>query len=180
MQQQTARPNAQMPSGLPPAGCRSAGTGDLLPDITLPTPSGEHVTLGHYSALRNLVVVLLGANAVDESVAHLLTTLTESRAAMIDEETEVLVVQSGERGEWPAASHPFTMVVDEDAAFHRCVGAVDADGKPAPAVFITDRFREIYHVFRPTDTDWPPSGRDILEWLVFMNIQCPECGAPEW
>jgi peroxiredoxin len=168
------------PSGLTPAGCRSAGTGDLLPDTTLPTPHGERVALGQYSALRNLVIVLRGVDAADASVAHLLAAFAASRAAIADEEAEVLVVQSGERSQWSDGPHPFAVLVDEDAAFHRDVGAVDASGDAAPAVFITDRFREIYHVFRPTDADWPPSARDVLDWLVFMNIQCPECGAPEW
>ena len=25
-----------------------------------------------------------------------------------------------------------------------------------------------------------PGAKEILDWLVFINIQCPECGVPEW
>jgi hypothetical protein len=25
-----------------------------------------------------------------------------------------------------------------------------------------------------------PGAKEILNWLVFINIQCPEWGVPEW
>ncbi len=25
-----------------------------------------------------------------------------------------------------------------------------------------------------------PRANEILDWLVFINVQCPECGVPEW
>ena len=44
---------------------------------------------------------------------------------------------------------------------------------------LTDHYREIYGVMRPGEATWPATARDVIEWLVFANIQCPECNAPE-
>lgn len=167
--------------GPTPAGCLSPGTGELLPDVTLTTPSGVPVSLGQYSGRRDLVVALLGAGTAGDVLGRLLDGLARSRAAIDEEEAAVLVVRPADAARMPDdATGAFTVLVDDDAAFHLCVGAVDAAGRAAPALFITDRFREIYHAFRPTDAEWPPSVDEVLSWLVFMNIQCPECGAPEW
>jgi peroxiredoxin len=168
-------------SGPTPAGCSSAGTGQLLPDAALPTSSGGTLSLDWYRGRRNLVVVLLGAGEPGDEVARLLLQLVQVRAALQDEEAEVLVVATGETREpvhGPEAS--FTVLIDPDASFHRCLDAVDAAGNDAPAVIITDRYREIYHVFRPAESPWPPTAEAVVSWLVFMNIQCPECGVPEW
>jgi len=69
-------------SGPTPAGCLSAGRGELLPYVTLATPSGAPVALGQYSGRRNLVVVLLGAGSPGEIVARLLTQLVHARARL--------------------------------------------------------------------------------------------------
>jgi hypothetical protein len=159
----------------------SAGTGELLPYLTLATPSGAPAALGQDSGRRNLVVVLLGAGSPGEIVARLLGQLVQARATLDEEETEVLVVRPDGAGALTdAEAGPFTVLVDDDALFHRRVGAVDESGRASPALFITDRYREIYHAARPGDAQWPTSAEDVVRWLVFMNIQCPECGAPEW
>src|SRR5207302_1056157 len=80
-----------------------------------------------------------------------------------------------QRGRWA-----FPVLVDDGAHIHRNVGATDAAGRPAPAVFVTDRFREIYAAYLSGQGSALPGAKEILEWLVFVNIQCPECGVPEW
>ncbi|HEX5438130.1 MAG TPA: hypothetical protein VFW98_13275, partial [Gemmatimonadaceae bacterium] len=80
-------------SGPTSAGRLSAGTGGLLPDLTLATPSGAPVALGQYSGRRNLVVVLLDAGSPGEIVARLLAPLVHARATLDEEEAEVLVVR---------------------------------------------------------------------------------------
>lgn len=181
MQQREVHSTDQAPSGPTPAGCSSPGTGQLLPDVTLPTPSGSAVSLDRYSGRRNLVVVLLGAVAPGNELSRLLTQLAQTRATIADEEAEVLVVAAGNASELASsAGYPFPILVDRNEAFHRCLSSESAAATIAPAVVITDRYREIYHIFRPTDPEWPPTADQIVSWLVFMNIQCPECGAPEW
>lgn len=139
------------------------------------------MSLDRFGGRRNLVLVLLGAGAPGDAISRLLQQLGQSRTSLADEEAEVLVVAAANAGEMgSAATSPFVMLVDRDEAFHRRLNAVDAAGRIAPAVVITDRYREIYHIFRPTEPAWPPTAEEVVSWLVFMNIQCPECGAPEW
>jgi len=42
------------------------------------------------------------------------------------------------------------------------------------------RFREIFAAYLPGHGLALPGAKEILDWLVFINIQCPECGVPEW
>jgi len=60
------------------------------------------------------------------------------------------------------------------------VGAMDAQGQPATSFYVTDRYREIYATMRPEQPGWPARTDDVLQWLTFINIQCPECSPPEW
>src|SRR5205814_8175599 len=69
---------------------------------------------------------------------------------------------------------------DDGAHTHPSVGATAAGERPAPAVFVTDRFREIFAAYLPGHGSALPGAKAILDWLVFINIQCPECGVPEW
>jgi hypothetical protein len=153
----------------------------LFPDITLPTPDGTSVSLGQYRARRNLVVVLLGAGAPDERVVSLLEELARSRTELDDEAAKLLMIRTGDTDQSPIDELPsLTMLVDGDGAFHRSMGAVDAAGRPSPALYITDLYREIYLAARPGDSTWPENAESVQSWLVFMNIQCPECNVPEW
>jgi hypothetical protein len=153
----------------------------LFPDITLPTPDGTSVSLGQYRGRRNLVVALLGAGAPDKRVVSLLEELARSRAALDDEAAKLLMIRTGDTDQLPIDELPsLTMLVDGDGALHRSLGAVDATGRPSPALYITDLYREIYLAARPGDSTWPENAESVQSWLVFMNIQCPECNVPEW
>jgi hypothetical protein len=153
----------------------------LFPDVTLPTPDGMPVSLGQYRGRRNLVVVLLGVGAPDERVVSLLEGLARSRAALDEEDAKLLVIRTGDTDQSPIDELPsLTVLVDDDGAFHRSLGAVDAAGRPSSALYITDLYREIYLAARPGDSTWPENAESVQSWLVFMNIQCPECNVPEW
>jgi hypothetical protein len=153
----------------------------LFPDVTLPTPSGVPVSLGQYRGRRNLVVALLGAGALDERVVRLLEQLARSGAALDEEDAKLLVIRTGDTDQLPTDELPsLTVLVDDDGAVHRSLGAVDAAGRPSPALYITDLYREIYLAARPGDSTWPENAESVRSWLVFMNIQCPECNVPEW
>jgi hypothetical protein len=71
-------------------------------------------------------------------------------------------------------------LVDEDGRIHRPAGAADKEDHPATAIYITDRFGEVFAVYRAAEGQAIPSVREIVEWLSFINSHCPECGPPEW
>jgi peroxiredoxin len=100
-----------------------------------------------------------------------------------DEEAEVLAIvkssdQSAERHQH--LKLPYPLLADEDGRVHRDLGAVDLQEHNAAAVYVTDRFGKVFGVYRMSDGQPLPRVVDILKWLAFINIQCPECEPPEW
>jgi hypothetical protein len=161
-------------------GRSPGGTGRLFPDGGLVTLDGRSLSLERYRSRWNLVILMLGAAPMTAPAEQLLGQLAGARAELEAEDGQVLAVladvPTGWRGEWP---YPFPLVFDADASLHRRVAAVDAGGQPDVALYITDRYREIFILLRPGDASWPTSARGVLEWLTFVSIQCPECNAPE-
>lgn len=165
---------------MPNSSHSPGGTGSLFPDATLPTRDGGSVSLDSYRPKWDLVMVMLGAGAVPADVARLLDALAAARHDVEAEDGKVLAVTAAGGAAVPDEWRwPFPLLLDAAGRLHERVGAVDAAGRPAPALFITDHYREIYGAMRPGDRAWPTTARDVVQWLVFANIQCPECNVPE-
>ncbi len=151
--------------------------GDRLPDVALLAPDGAVVCASDYRQRRNLVLVFLGNPAALRSLP-LLQDLAEHYGTFQSATAEVLAVIRG-----PAAAAeglgrqlhlPFPVLADPDGGAHRAFGAEDADGRPRPAVFVADRFGEVYHAERPAERADRPTARDLLGWLDYIEMQCPE------
>lgn len=155
--------------------------GEMFPGFMLSMLDGTPVELEKYRGRNNLVLLLAG-NALGASPAGLLLEdLVARRAELAAEMAQVLVVVAPRCALAPQGEPgPFPILVDSDAHIHHGVGATDAAGQPAPALFVTDRFREIYATYVPADGSALPSAQEVMDWLGFINIQCPECGVPEW
>ena len=155
--------------------------GAMFPDATLPMRDGGAVTLNDLRVRWNLVVIFLGAMSLEAAVRRQLLALSHAHAALAAEEARVMVVVptgpdvSAHTRDWPAP-----VLVDHGAALHQRVGVVNALGEPSAAGYITDRYREIYAVFREDQPPWPPTVDDVREWIVFVNLHCAECNLPEW
>ena len=155
--------------------------GAMFPDATLPMRGGGAVTFNDLRVRWNLVVIFLGNAPLDAPVAEQLLVLARAGGALAAEDAKAFAVVPTRPGavthawDWPAP-----LLVDERAALHRRVGAVNAFGEPSAAVYITDRYREIYAVFRDDQPAWPPMIEDVRDWLVFVNLHCAECNRSEW
>ena len=158
-----------------------ARRGEIFPGAALQDIDGSTIVLESYRGQTNLVVVC-AADMIEE---HPVTVLLEELAARKDELTseaaQVLVAVTSRTAAAPERGRlAFPVLVDDGAHLHFSVGATDAAGRPAPAVFVTDRFREIFAAYLTGRGSALPGAKDVLDWLVFINIQCPECGVPEW
>jgi len=161
-------------------GGSPGGTGRLMPDATLPMAGGGALSLDRYRPRWNLVLVMLGAPAVSPSAARLLTALAAARADVEAEDGQVLAIGAGAPPALPNDwAWPFPLAFDVDGSLHRHVGSIDDAGAPAMALYITDPYREIFAVLRPFEPGWPENAGDVLQWLRFVNIQCPECAVPD-
>lgn len=154
--------------------------GEVLLSFTLPAIDGSPVFLESYRGRTNLVVVFAGGIRDESSVTVMLQQLGAQTEALALEAAEVLVAVTSRPAAVRQRLRGFPVLVDDGAHIHRSVGATDAAGRPAPAVFVTDRFREIFAAYLPGPGSTLPGAKEILDWLAFINIQCPECGVPEW
>jgi hypothetical protein len=48
-------------------------------------------------------------------------------------------------------------------------------GVPCPGVVVADRWGEIFHVHGAEQPSSLPPIDDLLEWVRFVQVQCPEC-----
>jgi hypothetical protein len=166
--------------GLDAGHGRSPGaTGRLFPDAALVTPDGQPFSLERYRPRRNLVVLMLGAGPMQAPAARLLKRLAVAQAEIEAEDGQIVVIAPDTPAQWHAGwPYAFPLTFDANTTLHRRVAAVDSTGRPDVALYISDQFREIFAVLRPRDARWPTSARDVVEWLTFINIQCPECNPP--
>jgi peroxiredoxin len=152
--------------------------GQMLPPFTLLSAAGGLVQLAAYRGRANLVVVLAG------SETELLRHLAARHARVLEEEAQVIAVLCGAREQAQAIQlreqFPFLVLADPDCALHLALGALDSGGAPRLAVYVTDRWGEIFALWRAAHGDPVPGAQDIVSWLEFVNRQCPECFPPEW
>jgi len=74
----------------------------------------------------------------------------------------------------------FEVLVDVDGNVHRSVGAEQWSEHMLSAVFVTDRFGEVFAAYKAGQGRSLPGVEEILSWIEFINKQCPECGPLEW
>ena len=154
--------------------------GELLPAFSRTTGDRSAGFVERYRGLRNLVIVFAADITEASPVSGLLQQLRLRAAELTAELAQVLVIVTSPQMAAQHGSIGFPMLLDEGGQIHRALGAGDAAGRLGSAVFVTDRFREIFAAYLPGEGSGLPSAQEILDWLVFINIQCPECGVPEW
>ena len=161
------------PNELPSVGRR-------LNEIELPSV-GSKVALFDFRGRANLVLF-----AADDRgpTATLAARLGDQYAQIKNEDAVVLlIVQDSHEAAARMTKDlklPYPVLIDRDGRVHRELGAADAEGKARAAVYITDRFGEVFSVYRTRDGMDLPSLEEIVRMLEFVNSQCPECGVPEW
>lgn len=141
-------------------------TGQVLPDLTLPGPAGP-VRLRAFRGRRNLVVAFVCDEAPDrarlrdlaaldlalyEATLVAIAPVTPGRAADLARETDALVLADQAR----------------ETARHFLGGTVRA-------LFVTDRWGEVWAWWRGDDLGALPSAAAVRDWLHLIEIQCPEC-----
>lgn len=144
--------------------------GFCLPDVEFITIAGARKRLSDFKGLSNLVVILTG-----EDGASLPSAMAEADAAIRSHDGHVIAVLPAAS---PAAfSWPFDVVADPDGAVR---GHLSSGGPPRLTVYITDRWGEVAFACRTDRGDPPPQPAGLLDWLAFVDHQCPECFPSEW
>lgn len=166
-----------MPEGRKPPEPR-----EMIPDFTLASSDGMATRISDFRGRRNLVL-MFADDPASEAWLELASALARRETDLIREEAEVLIVLRASVAEVAEIKTkeklPFRVLADREGAIHTLFG-VGADAMRAPVIYLTDRFGEIVSI-QPAAQALPlPAAREILDWLSFINSQCPECGAPHW
>lgn len=155
--------------------------GTLIRDFQLTSSEGKSILLSEYRGRSNMVLVLA---AESEGVAGFLCGLQEHQAELAGNEARVLVILAGSEqhaSNLKQSLHlKFEVLADKDGHVHRLLGAKDAVGHICPAVFITDRFGEVFAAYSIAHDKLLPGLEEVLSWIDLINRQCPECAPPEW
>jgi peroxiredoxin len=153
-----------------------------LPELVGTSIDGRDVHTSGFHGRKNLVLVFSGEQSNHRS-QELICELAGRYSEVQNETSEIVAVISGSLSEVVRMecnrNLPFPVPANRNGALHRKFGAADFNGKPLAIVCIADRFGEIYFTELCGD-ETCPSTDDILDWLRFIEIQCPECGVPEW
>jgi hypothetical protein len=147
--------------------------GQLVRDYTLRKLDGSEFMLSDFRNKLNLVLIVVPDP--NEAVAQLLRHLAEKSAEVRENETRVIVVLRPEQLE--QVQVPPELIAATDQTGH-CFAELGAES--ANAIYFLDKFREVFHVYQLAAGQSLPSADDILGWIRFVAMQCPECHPPEW
>lgn len=144
-----------------------------LPDLTLPAaPEGTPISLRTHR--RQGTVLLLLHSAGCQACLRYVDALAEVHEQLTDWDGRVVVVVPAVASDAAQvhADHatPFAVAADPEGA---CARRCRVDGG---SVLIADQWGEVFftHAGSPDAHDFP-SPAEVVEWLRFMAIQCPEC-----
>lgn len=171
---------AEIAGGTPTPRNELPSSGHLLRDFTLMSALGQRAQLSDYRGRSNLVLICADERA---ETKQLLLDLASQYTQIQSEEAEILIVVGS-----PAEAAkkkdqlklPYRILADENGRIHHELGAVDSQEQSFTAVYVTDRFGEVFGAYRTRDGQSLPLVAEIVNVLEFINIQCPECEAPEW
>jgi len=147
--------------------------GRCLPDVEYVTIGGVQKRLSDFKGQKNLVVILAGGDG-----DRLPAAMAAADADVRRHDGHVIAVLPAAFPE--AVYWPFDVVVDSGGALHRKLASDDGRGEPGLAVYITDRWGEVIFVCRTSEGDPAPEAAGLLDWLRFVDQQCPECFPSEW
>jgi len=128
----------------------------------LPTEGSEARYIGRIGAELDNLVLFLAGRTEDRADSPVLSALAKRYDEIADEL------------KWKM-HFPVSVLSDTDMRVHNMVGASCAQAVPAAALYITDRFLEVFAVWRTGAADRLPDISDVLSWLTYLDSQCPEC-----
>ncbi len=152
-------------------------SGHHLHSFTLPDSTGPPVQLWQYLQRSNVVLFFHhGINCV--ACEAFLRELAAQRNAYRQEETAVVALGPDEPAENQQLAarlgHPFPFLSDPAER------VISHQGLAPPTLIIADRWGEIWAAWPGGTKHQFPSEQDIMQWISFIEAQCPECTMIEW
>ncbi|MCL5669826.1 MAG: peroxiredoxin family protein [Acidobacteria bacterium] len=151
--------------------------GEIVPDFALFSTTGTRVRVSDYRGKCNLVLIFCGTGCC-ESVRSLVGELSGMYADFVAEEAELFAVVQGADREVEdfrrSCDPPFPVLADKEGHGHDFFGAPASEQDSFPVICVVDRYGEVWQVFRAVDSEASCAARDILDWVRYINLECPE------
>ena len=145
-------------------------------------PSSEGTVTGPAAfRLRKHLVLLFLHDVTCGTCQRVLQAMARSYAEVQKDNAEVLAIIGGDVLAATAFHHtqqiPFRFLFDaDDHAASLCLADI---GVFRPAILLVDRYGAIWKELVPKEKDGDIEVQETLEWLAFMDVQCPECNIPD-
>lgn len=152
--------------------------GELIPDTTFHTWVGASIPCSALRGRSNIVLLFLCGGR--RRAVELAAELIQNEGELHGEDAMFFAVLHGDRDaaatlnaqlEFPGAY----LCYDDEGEMHRRFGALSEEGYSDSALYITDRWGEVYCAIRELEGDTLPSAQEILASLRHLNIMCEEC-----
>lgn len=144
--------------------------GKTLPEIKFTESDGHTFRLSDFKDRKNLVL-LFG----NDSAIGLLDDMAKRRKDLEEADGQVIAILDGDRPR--SKDWPFLMPAGADP--ERAI-KLEPDEPDGLAVYIADRWGEVFYVSRTGPGEQAPTADNILDWLSFVVMQCEECFPSEW
>lgn len=151
--------------------------GEIVPEFTVLSAAGEYVRASDYRGRRNLILIFCGTGR-SAVVRALVRQVSELYAEFAAEEAQALAVVQGAGDEAEdldrSCNPPFPILLDKDGHAHELFGCRSSEQHSFPVACVVDRFGELRHIFGAAESQRSGFARDILEWVRYVNLECPE------
>lgn len=128
-----------------------------------------------YRQKQNLVILFVD-DAGFGFLSGLVGALSERYAEFKAEEAEILVVVAPQ-GDCSQprlqVALPFPVVTFIESDMNARATAIPGD-RTGATVYVLDRCGEVYATYQPDVATAVPTAEDLLAWLRFIELQCPE------
>lgn len=157
---------------------RTLVVGERLPDLSLPAVA-DGTAVSFRARGRHGTVLVLLHSASCRGCLEYLDRLAASHELLKEWDGRVLAIVGAEiaeaKGIGNAHDLPFPLLADpERIAARRC-------GVGGGSVLIADQWGELFLVEPGEEGEHAyPDPEEIVEWLRFVAIQCPECQGEAW
>jgi peroxiredoxin len=148
--------------------------GQMMPDFSLPSSLGRPFRVSDFRNRSNLVLVICNLDNIEE-ISLLLPSLNAAASEISQENSSLALIL-------PKTLDEVETIVDEYGVIFPVLADPDKkviQGKvhvndPGLEMYILDRYGEIAAVERVETAGFFPKPVEILDWVRYLEIQCPE------
>lgn len=145
----------------------------MLPHLSLPAAPGGAPTAIRSRGREGVILVAIHSAECAECREYL-SSLSDARDELADWDGRVVVLLrdslAGAEKLRSELGLPFPVLADEDG------NAAEMSGIPTGGGVVADQWGEIFHTYPSAPpTHELPQADEVVEWMRFVAIQCPEC-----